>query len=145
MTLIQTADLDIIQDCNKNELNYFVYGLGVEPYNNWEYARKKIKLAQLTDAEKSLIESFCKDIKGESYERTVAFWSRWYLLRRCSDFRKIKQTPAAIRTSTLRPNFTGREFDETFSKTMRKMWVQFAKAGNPSLSAEISPDGKAKV
>ena len=39
---------------------------------------------------------------------------------------------------------TGRAFDETFCKTMRKMWVQFAKTGNPSLSAEISPDGKAK-
>ena len=39
--------------------------------------------------------------------------------------------------------FTGRAFDETFSKTMRKMWVQFAKTGNPSLSADISPDGKA--
>ena len=24
------------------------------------------------------------------------------------------------------------------------MWVQFAKTGNPSLSADISPDGKAK-
>ena len=39
---------------------------------------------------------------------------------------------------------TGREFDKTFSKTMRKMWVKFAKTGNPSLSAEQSPDGKAK-
>jgi para-nitrobenzyl esterase len=39
---------------------------------------------------------------------------------------------------------TGRAFDETFCRTMRKMWVQFAKTGNPSLSAEISPDGKAK-
>jgi para-nitrobenzyl esterase len=39
---------------------------------------------------------------------------------------------------------TGRPFDETFSKTMRKMWVQFAKTGNPSLSAAESPDGKAK-
>ena len=39
---------------------------------------------------------------------------------------------------------TGRAFDETFCKTMRKMWVQFAKTGNPSLSAEISPDGKVK-
>ena len=25
---------------------------------------------------------------------------------------------------------------------MRKMWVQFAKTGNPSLTADISPDGK---
>jgi len=27
---------------------------------------------------------------------------------------------------------TGRAFDETFCKTMRKMWVQFAKTGCPS-------------
>ena len=39
---------------------------------------------------------------------------------------------------------TGRVFDETFSKTLRKMWVQFAKTGNPSLSADLSPDGNAK-
>ena len=38
-----------------------------------------------------------------------------------------------------------RNFDETFPKTMRKMWVQFAKTGDPSLSAYISPDGKEKV
>ena len=39
---------------------------------------------------------------------------------------------------------TGRVFDEAFSKTMRKMWVQFAKTGDPSLSADESPDGRAK-
>jgi para-nitrobenzyl esterase len=38
---------------------------------------------------------------------------------------------------------TGRRFDETFGKTLRRMWIQFAKTGNPSLSADISPDGKA--
>lgn len=38
----------------------------------------------------------------------------------------------------------GRQYDATFGKTMRKMWGQFAKTGNPSLSADISPDGKAK-
>ena len=39
---------------------------------------------------------------------------------------------------------TGRAFDETFCKTMRKMWMQFAKTGNLSLTADLSPDGKAK-
>jgi para-nitrobenzyl esterase len=39
---------------------------------------------------------------------------------------------------------TGRTFDETFCKTVRKMWIQFAKTGNPSLTADQSPDGKAK-
>lgn len=38
----------------------------------------------------------------------------------------------------------GRELNENFSKTMRKMWVKFAKTENPSLNAEQSPDGKAK-
>lgn len=37
----------------------------------------------------------------------------------------------------------GITIDRTFGKTMRRMWVQFAKTGNPSLSADISPDGKA--
>ena len=40
-------------------------------------------------------------------------------------------------------DLSGRVFDATFAKTMRKMWVQFAKTGNPSLTAEQSPDGKA--
>ncbi len=35
------------------------------------------------------------------------------------------------------------EIDENFGKIMRKMWVQFAKTGDPSLPADISPDGKA--
>ena len=38
---------------------------------------------------------------------------------------------------------TGRRFDETFGKTLRRMWIQFAKTGSPSLTADISPDGKA--
>ena len=40
--------------------------------------------------------------------------------------------------------YTGRAYDETFARTMRRMWVQFAKTGDPSLSAGQSPDGKAK-
>ena len=39
--------------------------------------------------------------------------------------------------------FTGRTFDVTFSKTLRRMWVQFAMTGDPSLGAEVSPDGRA--
>ena len=41
-------------------------------------------------------------------------------------------------------SLSGRTFDATYTKTLRKMWVQFAKTGNPSLSATESPDGKAK-
>ena len=50
-----------------------------------------------------------------------------------------------MKQSAKAAHFTGKAFDKTFSKTMRKMWVQFAKTGNPSLTAKNSPDGKAKV
>ena len=30
---------------------------------------------------------------------------------------------------------TGRQYDETFGKILRRMWIQFAKTGNPSLTA----------
>ena len=163
-------DLDIIQGCNKDEVNYFVYGFGIEPYNNWGDARKEMKPEQLTDAEKSLVESFCKDIKGESYERTSRLFDQIVFIAplfRMSEnqtkaggksytyyFTPESSLPVmrcghAVELSTALNNpentiFSGRAFDETFSKTMRKMWVQFAKTVNPSLSADISPDGKAK-
>ena len=41
--------------------------------------------------------------------------------------------------------FTGRVLDPTFSKTMRRMWVQSATCGDPSLAADASPDGRAKA
>ena len=40
---------------------------------------------------------------------------------------------------------TGRPFDRTFCRTMQRMWVQFAKTGNPSLTAAESPNGKDNV
>ena len=165
-------DIIFLQGCNKDEVNYFVYFFGgAENYNAWGDDRKAKKMAELTDKEKILVESFCKDIKGESYERTSRLFDQIVFIAPL--FRMLEnQTKAGGKTyayyftpeSSLpimkcghamelatvlnHPEntiFTGRAFDETFSKTMRKMWVQFAKTGDPSLSAEISPDGKAKV
>ena len=164
-------DIIFLQGCNKDEMNYFVYGFGgAEIYNKWGDARKEKKMKQLTDDEKALVESFCKDIKGESFERTSRLFDQMQFIGPC--FRMLEnQTKAGGKTygyfftpESILPImkcghavelavvlnhpeetvFTGREFDKTFCKTMRKMWVQFAKTGNPSLSADQSPDGKAK-
>ena len=163
-------DLDFIQGCNKDEVNYFVYGFGVDGYNAWAAGRKEQKLVQLTDEEKELVESFCRDIKGESYENTSRLYDQIVfiapLFRMCENqtraggktytyfFTPESSIPVmrcghAVELATVLNHpenigYTGRAFDETFSKTMRKMWVQFAKTGNPSLSADISPDGKAR-
>ena len=163
-------DIEFLQGVNKDELNYFmVISGGAETFV--EFARKRWaeNSTQLTDEEKALVESFCKDIKGESYETFCRLYDQiWFtapLFRLLENQAQaggksyvyyftvessvpLMKSGHAVELSTVfnHPEETyvaGRAFDETFSKTMRKMWVQFAKTGNPSLSAEQSPDGKA--
>ena len=163
-------DIDIMQGCTKDEMNYFVFGFGVDGWNAFGAARKAKKLAQLTEEEKGLVESFCCDIHGESYENTSRLFDQLVFIAplfRLSENQTmaggksytyfftvessvpLMKSGHAVELSTVfnHPEetlLTGRQFDATFSKTMRKMWVQFAKTGNPSLSAAQSPDGKAK-
>ena len=161
-------DIEFLQGCNKDEMNTFLGVVGVDVWNSWAKERKAEKLAQFTDNEKELVESYCNDIKGENYESSLRFFSQLmfmapqirlseeqtkaggksytYYFTVESSVPMIKSGHASeLSTVFNHPeinDFTGRAYDETFSKTMRKMWIQFAKTGNPSLSAEISPDGK---
>ena len=166
-------DIAFLQGCNKDEMNIFAAPLGADAWNEWAAKRKlSKKYAKLTDAEKALAESYCNDWQGERWESTSRlFGQSWFIAPqiRLSE----EQTKAGGKSYTYyftvesalpmiksghavevaivfnQPDQTadlsGRTYDETFCKTMRKMWVQFAKTGNPSLSAEISPDGKAKI
>ena len=162
-------DIDILQGCNKDELNYFMLEDGVESFIESQSKRMAKNFTVLTDEEKALVESFYNDIKGESYDPICRLYDQaWFIapLFRLSENQTkaggksytyyftvesslpLMKSGHAVELSTVFNNpentqFTGRAFDETFSKIMRKMWVQFAKTGNPSLSAEISPDGKA--
>jgi len=164
-------DITYLHGVNKDEMNFFLVGMGgPEPFNEWAVARKEMKLATLTTEEKALVESFCKDVKGESYEPYCKLFSQLMFNAPCMRLSE-EQTKAGGKSYTyyftvesalpmlksahgmaLAPLFkhqeldgdTGRPFDETFSKTMRRMWVQFAKTGNPSITADQSPDGKAK-
>ncbi len=163
-------DIDILQGCNKDEMNFFMAESGVGAPFVEEYTKRFAKnSALLTDKEKALVESFCKDVKGEKYEQLCRLYDQiWFIapLFRISE----NQTKAGGKVYTYfftaessvplmksghgveislifnhpeETRVSGRAFDETFSKTMRRMWVQFAKTGNPSLSAKDSPDGKA--
>ncbi|MBQ6774306.1 MAG: carboxylesterase family protein [Synergistaceae bacterium] len=164
-------DIDILQGCNKDEMGYFVYFFGVDNYNQWADNRKANKMSQLTNDEKALVESFCKDARDVSpeYSSTTRLFDQIVFIAplfRMSEnqtkaggksytyfFTPESSLPimrcghavelAVVLNHPENTIYTGRAFDETFSKTVRKMWVQFAKTGNPSLTAEISPDGKA--
>ena len=164
-------DLDFMQGCNKDEMNYFlVCAGGPEPFIDFMNERLTTNITRLTAEERALVESFYKDVKGEVYDPLCRLYDQiWFI---APVFRQAEnQTKAggktynyfftvessvplmkcghAVELSTVfnhpeQTFVTGRTFDETFSKTMRRMWVQFAKTGNPSLSATESPDGKAK-
>ena len=163
-------DLEILVGCNKDEMNFFVSSFGKEGWDNWVAGRKQEKYAKLPADEKALVDSYMNDVKGDYFQPDSSLLSQsWFnvpiiKLSECQTMGGGKAftyyfTPEspdpimkcghAIELSVVfnHPEMTadtGRAFDETFCKTMRKMWVQFAKTGNPSLSAEISPDGKAK-
>ena len=164
-------DLDFMQGCNKDEMNYFLFCAGgPEPFMDFLNERLTTNLTRLTAEERALVESFYKDVKGEAYDPLCRLYNQiWFI---APVFRQAEnQTKAggktynyyftvessvplmkcghAVELSTVfnhpeQTFVTGRTFDATFSKTLRRMWVQFAKTGNPSLSASESPDGKAK-
>ena len=162
-------DIEFLVGCNKDEMNFFVSSFGPEGWDAWAAVRKARLFAKISDEEKTLVEGFCNDVKGESFEPVSRLFSQvWFIvpvikLSECQAkaggkvytyyFTPESPDPImkcghAIELSTVfnHPEMsadTGREFDETFSKTMRKMWVQFAKTGNPSLGTDIAPDGKA--
>ena len=163
-------DLEILVGCNKDEMNFFVSSFGKEGWDKWIAGRKQEKYAKLPADEKALVDSFMNDVKGDYFQPDSSLLSQsWFnapIIRISEEQTKgggkaytyyftpespdpIMKCGHAIELSVVfnHPEMTadtGRAFDETFCKTMRKMWVQFAKTGNPSLNADISPDGKAK-
>ena len=164
-------DLDFMQGCNKDEMNYFlVCAGGPEPFMDFLNERLTTNLTRLTAEERELVESFYKDVKGEAYDPLCRLYNQiWFIapvFRQAENQTKaggktynyyftvessvpLMKSGHAVELSTVfnhpeQTFVTGRTFDATFSKTLRRMWVQFAKTGNPSLSASESPDGKAK-
>ena len=157
-------DLDLMFGCNKNEFDWFAAAMGEEGIKMLAADRKARKFDKLPEKEKAQLESFCEDVKGEGCEGECRLFDQlWFNAPaiRISE----SQAKAGGRMYTYfftaepghgveleivfaHPNTDpslGKVFDKTFSASMRKLWVQFAKTGDPSLSADISPDGKAKV
>ena len=64
-------DIVFLQGCNKDEMNTFLAGVGLDTWNTWAKKRLEEKLARLTDKERELVMGYLNDIQGESYEPTV--------------------------------------------------------------------------
>ena len=166
-------DIEIIVGCNKDEMHTFAAGKaanGLDDWYAWVTDRIEQKSKLMTDEENVKVDNYLKSATGEEWEKTSNLFSQaWWnapTIRLSEEQTKgggkaytyyytvesivpmVKSGHASELSVVFNhpemTGFTGRVIDETFSKTMRKMWVQFAKTGNPSLSADISPDGAAK-
>ena len=166
----KAKDIEILAGCTKDEFNTFAAGLGEEGWNKWAADRIEKRNKLMTDDERAKVQNYISSASGEDWQKTCSMFSQSYFnapaIRMSENQTKAGgkiytyfYTPESIlpmvksgHASELSvvfnhpemTGFTGRPIDETFCKTMRKMWVQFAKTGNPSLSADISPDGQAK-
>ena len=146
------------------------YRLAAEGWNMWANDRVEKKSKLMTDEENALVENYLNSVPGEDWEKATSLFTQSYFhvpAIRLSEYQTkaggkvytylftpeasvpMLKSGHAIEQSAVfgHPeliDLSGRAFDATFTKTMRKLWVQFAKTGNPSLSADISPDGKAK-
>ena len=136
----------------------------------WANDRLEKKSKLMTDEENALVESYLNSVPGEDWEKTASLFTQSYFhapaIRLSENQTKaggkvfaylftpeasvpMVKSGHAIEQSAVfghpeLSDLSGRAFDATFTKTMRKLWVQFAKTGNQSISADISPDGKAK-
>ncbi|MBR4564410.1 MAG: carboxylesterase family protein [Paludibacteraceae bacterium] len=162
-------DITFLLGCNKDEMNCFVSDWTVEGFKAWAADRKTRKYAHLlTDEEKAKIESYCQEGAVEDWDPdSKLFGHSWFIdgavkmtesqtkgggkcyfyqyrvessdpILKCAHFEEVPVLFA-------HPEFViGRTSSDIFCQTMRAMWIQFAKTGNPSLSAAVSPDGEAK-
>lgn len=164
------ADIEMMHGCNKDEFHYFAKIMGIEAFTPWGEKKKQAKLAQYSEEDRKLAESFCADIHGrDDFESSSRFldqvWFNGPLIRQSEEQAKaggksftyyfsteardpVLRSGHGVEVATVlgKPELgkeQGMDFDETFSKVVRAMWVQFAKCGDPSLTAEMSPDGKA--
>ena len=162
-------DIAFLHGCNKDEMDYFVHLMTPELFSMWAADRRTRGIDLLPDADRKLATSYLDAVEGPDYHKQSRLYSQlWF---NASHVRLAEElascggrsyfyyfTPEAsiphlhcghatelsgIFNHPEIWEFTGRVFDLTFSKTMRRMWVQFATCGDPSISADASPDGKA--
>ena len=88
-------DIDILQGCNKDEMNYFMFVAGgAEPFVEMMNKRLTKNISRLTDGEKALVESFCKTSRERGTSSSAACTIKSGLSRPCSDCRKTRRRPA---------------------------------------------------
>ena len=164
----EAKEIDLLQGCNKDEMGQFAFFLG-QNFTEFFNARYDHKYKTMSDEDVEKAKAFMDRTLGNSFHKTYKFGDQIYFIApvfRVSEnhtasggrtyhyyFRVETTMPfflsghaAELATVFNNPQetfFSGRAYDDTFNHTMQRMWVNFAKTGDPSLTMEESPTGKA--
>ncbi|HJJ48373.1 MAG TPA: carboxylesterase family protein [Methanocorpusculum sp.] len=162
--------ITLMTGCNKDEGSFWYCGVvnnDIEPVKQYfedKYARM---LSLMNEEEKEAVRSFTKDAEKDGYLQDSRFFDQFMFIGPC--FRLVEahimgggdvyqyyvtaeseapymKSAHGIEISSVFGNessFQGPALDSLFAKSIQKMWIQFAKTGNPSLPAALSPSGKA--
>ena len=165
----EAKEIDILQGCNKDELGQFAYFMGHDMFTEYFNMRYDHKFSTMPAEDVEKAKAFMDKIPGNKYHKTYKFGDQVFFI--APAFRLSENHTAAggktyhyyFRVETSIPRFlsghaaelavvfnnpqetffSGRPYDETFNHTLQRMWVNFAKKGDPSLTAEECPTGEA--
>lgn len=165
----EAKEIDILEGCNKDEMGQFAYFMTPNGFTEYFRARREYRFSTMPDEDVEKAKAFMDNTLGNLFHKTYKFGDQVFFL--APVFRMSENHTAAggrtyhyyFRVETSIPFFlsghaaelpavldnpqdtffTGRAYDDTFNHTMQRMWVNFAKTGDPSLTAEESPTGQA--
>ena len=162
-------DIQLLQGCNKDEHGYFIMEIGgPEPFTDYFAERIEEKLALLPPEDAKKLRDYYDNCAEQPYMRVAhtfdqlyfnapAFhlsenqaagggkvWNYYFTVESSIPYVRSGHAVelAPVLNNLDNTTVTGRPFDNTFCRVLQRMWVQFAKTGDPSLSAAESPDGK---
>ena len=165
----EAKEIDFIEGCNKDEMGQFACFMTPEGFTEYFGMRYDRKFKTMAAEDVNKAKEFMNITRGNQYHKRFKFGDQVFFI--CPAFRISENRTAAggktyhyfFRVETSKPHFlsghaaelpavfnnpqdtffSGRPYDDTFNHTIQRMWVNFAKTGDPSLTEEDSPTGKA--
>ena len=165
----EAKEIDFLEGCNKDEMGQFAYFMGPKDFTDYFNMRYDYRFSTMSPEDVEKAKSFMDNTAGNRFHKTFKFGDQVFFL--APVFRMSENHTAAggrtyhylFRVETSIPYFlsghaaelpavfnnpqdtffSGRPYDDAFIHTMQRMWVNFAMKGDPSLTAEESPTGKA--
>ena len=165
----EAKDIDILEGCNKDEMGQFACFMTPAGFTEYFGTRYDHRFKTMTKEDVNKAKQFMDITRGNQFHKTFKFGDQVFFL--APVFRMSENHTAAggktyhyyfrveacmqyflsghaaelpaVFNNPQDVFFSGRPYDDTFNHTLQRMWVNFAKTGEPSLTEKESPTGRA--